>query len=472
MKNILFANLGNRNISFQGKTFDGKNEKPFGCSSFREFTKVILDNYDQYEQYITLNIIPSILEHLEFKVDLIVLFYSDTPEGERNDQDTIYEAEIFKKKLFQLYPTIQTELRAFKCKVVDSEALMKRYQNYFRSFKKEYPKGDFHICDAGGTPQQKMAMKIIAEFMFEEEQLHVYGVELSGNEISSVINLKAVEYRNVIAQMQIISLLYAGDYVGALLIIENNSVSSSSFLKNTLKYCDYLMSNNVDQAIRFGKNNFRKKDLENNPSIIPLLGNELILNNYPVFEELMSEDDFLRSSLILSIAQWNRFKNSYGLAILFYSIFVEQYISAVIAKQSTPYELEGSVEKFNRFLVAMDEKKIFPEYIFPEYIDKQKMNYANLPFKISLASSIPIVLNNKLMSLISNSNSYLLRVKSENTIGLDTLRNKFAHEGKFIPSEDFNKFSLIYDGFEKTMMLPDNNIFNQLNENLIQIITS
>ncbi len=40
----------------------------------------------------------------------IIIFYSDLPAGERNNQDTIYEAEILKKIFEQQYSHITVEI--------------------------------------------------------------------------------------------------------------------------------------------------------------------------------------------------------------------------------------------------------------------------------------------------------------------------------------------------------------------------
>ena len=63
---LLFANIGNRNISFQNKSFDKltDDQKLLFGGSFKAFSQTILSDFEQFASELSVNIINQLLEAL------------------------------------------------------------------------------------------------------------------------------------------------------------------------------------------------------------------------------------------------------------------------------------------------------------------------------------------------------------------------------------------------------------------------
>ncbi len=121
---ILISNIGNRNISYKGTTYPtfSKDTKEI-LGSFREWTEKLWKNFNEEKEYITLNIIDTLLDERKKAIDKIYLFYSDHQVGERNDQDTLFEAKIMKYLIEEKYQ-IQVEVKKVNAIVIDNNALL------------------------------------------------------------------------------------------------------------------------------------------------------------------------------------------------------------------------------------------------------------------------------------------------------------------------------------------------------------
>jgi hypothetical protein len=73
--------------------------------------------------------------------------------------------------------------------------------------------------------------------------------------------------------------------------------------------------------------------------------------------------------------------------------------------------------------------------------------------------------------LYQSYNSYYLTLKNDNSkIGIDSVRNKFAHEGRHVTLEVFEKFIPLMDELEAAF-LSSKNLFEELNEDLIKAMS-
>jgi hypothetical protein len=97
MKNILLANIGNRNIKYNGKSIE-KTDK-----TFFEFTKYLYEEIENEKQNIHINILDSILN--DYKIDKIYLFATN----QEHHQDTYYEAKILQYLLKDKYEIVLIE---------------------------------------------------------------------------------------------------------------------------------------------------------------------------------------------------------------------------------------------------------------------------------------------------------------------------------------------------------------------------
>ena len=63
---LLFANIGNRNINFQGKNFDrlSDDQKLLFGGSFKSFSQTLLSDFEQFAPDLSVTIVNQILEVL------------------------------------------------------------------------------------------------------------------------------------------------------------------------------------------------------------------------------------------------------------------------------------------------------------------------------------------------------------------------------------------------------------------------
>lgn len=459
---ILLANLGNRNINFRGKLFsDCSAEEKLGTSNFRSFTKVLLTQYEEFNHEITLNILPNLISNQDSAPDKLFLFYTDSPQEERNDQDTIYEGDIVEKKLKEQYPNIEITKFPLKCRPTNSDEMMKRYRMYLRNIIKNTVISEVIICESGGTPQQKFALKIISEFLFDAELLKSFSVEVGKDKIN-IVQQPSIEYKNIIVEEQVSALITTGDFSGALTLMKyKNSLGPNKKLLRLLELSHFLMKNDLKKAKSVlsgcGIENFNISEANKKA-----LGSFSIFSqSYIYFDELISENDYLTSCVLLSIGEWKLNQHLYGEASLFYSIFIENYLSAVINYAAPSHDVSGFGEKFDRFINAIQNGEIFEGLKFPEYIDIQKG--ASVPFKIVVSEHIKDEVNQKIVVEIKQVNSHIKKMNGEKiTIGLDTLRNKYAHEGRHISEDDFKPFLGFCNEIHALFRMPNQSIFDIL----------
>lgn len=459
---IILANLGNRNINYREKIFsECSAEEKLGALNFRDFTQILLARYEELNDDITLNILPDLIKSQSSKPDKIYIFYTDTPQEERNNQDTVYEADIIIKKMNEQYPSIEIIKYPLKCRPTDTDELMKRYRMYLRNIIKNTSISDVIICESGGTPQQKFALKIMSEFLFDADILKSFSVEVGCNDIK-IRQQPSIEYKNIIVEEQISALITTGDFSGALTLMKyKNTSNPNKKLLLILELSHFLMKNDLKKAKSvlngcsiesFAISDVNKKALS---------GLSLFSHSYNYFADLMSENGHSTSCILLSIAKWKLDQKLYGDASLFYSIFIENYLSSVISYAAPGYDPSGSLEKFDRFMIAIRKGEIFEGISFPEYIDIQKG--ATLPFKIFVSDFIKHELNHKIVSEIKHINSHIKKMNGDkNPIGLDSLRNKYAHEGKNISEDDFKPFLEFCGKIHTLFRMPDQSIFNIL----------
>ena len=208
MKKILLANIGNRNLKHKGETYFHKTHG----GTFKEWTFNLLNNYKTVVTDLAINILNDLLEVQKEHLSEVILFASNQIEEQKQDQDTIYEGEILKRLIESQYG-LSVRVIEVNCKVTDNDLLLRFYRNQLFELKNQY-NGDLEIviCDAGGTAQQKSALKITTEFMLEIDRFEVWYV----NPDSHLEAVKQQEYRRIIDEIQVSSLVQNGQFEGAL----------------------------------------------------------------------------------------------------------------------------------------------------------------------------------------------------------------------------------------------------------------
>lgn len=461
MSRVLITNLGNRNITWKGKTYNEiiKTEnQPFKISSFLEWTESLEQQYSLIENDLDINIFNPLIESNP-RPDKIILIYSDQSQlNTRTDQDTIIEARLIKIILQNKYnfKEEQIKLEAVKAKVIDTGALMNSYRKKLNFIKKEgFSK--VIICDAGGTAQQKMALKIMAEFMFEGEQYEIKYTE--DNAIVSDVSI--LEYRSVINKEQAIKLIKSGEFLAAIEILGYNLNDVPSDIAGRMAiHLFWKYTGNVKKAQNAIKSN---SVLANNTLLEPYLNNQSTSKNIEL--QVFFGNDLLQLTEKLIKVHYLIQKKKYSEAVLVFSQFYEYYFDLIIVNLS-------------------------PEYNFGRPYSKNNTEEQAIELNTFIAIHYPNLQNHK--PRIDQINTKLLVVKAlftSQTIGeiafilsphinftddfidnqsINAVRNKIAHEGLFIDDNTWNK-SYIYinnciNDIIAVFKIPDLNIYEELSK--------
>ena len=458
--NILLANLGNRNITYNNipyQELETSNVQGSSYLDFYQWTKNILDNYEEEKKNLDINIINPLVKYPN-KPDKIIFFYSDQSQlATRTNQDTIFEARIIKLILLDKYgfKEEQIELLPIEVKVIDTGKLMLAYRFFFNKIKKtNFTK--ITICDAGGTAQQKMALKIIAEYMLEPEQYVIKYAEK--NTIVSDVCIN--EYRNIIDKEQAIQLIRQGELVAASQILkydwQANKPSLAQVLHMHVLYRYYGNQKSAIQELTKIKNLAQYQlliDYSNN--IAYSLNNEL--SEYFSIDWIKLTEKFYKVLFLLEI-------KSYSLAILTLSQFYEELLIISVDKLSEEYNFG----KFSKRKKLTEEQrtnlKSFIDLNYPQLVENHKADIGNLSTQILIGKKLFPKSLQKICNFLSVHVDYTDNTKPSQTI--NTIRNKIAHEGLFINEKQFLKeygyISSLIINIKNELKLNKENLFKEL----------
>ena len=190
MKNILLANLGNRNLYYRNTKGDYLTivnyikevnlqqyillNETFATEEydFRQFTK---DIWEQMEAGIFDDTLvdPRTLtasDLCEHPYEHVYLFYTDQQGTRFEYQDTLYEAlilqRLFKKKL----PNLPVELILIAGNPSDEKNLYVQYTPILKSLLTQHPDVQIVFHDVGGTTQMKLVTKTLLEYYLRQQQ--------------------------------------------------------------------------------------------------------------------------------------------------------------------------------------------------------------------------------------------------------------------------------------------------------------
>lgn len=452
MQKILLANIGNRNITYKGKS---KSVILQGDEAhFRNGTEYLLNQYFEEKQYIQANILPPLIEDLKSNLQTIYLFGSNQPEGEWNIQDTVYEAYLLQKMFCELYPEIEVVVLEITCRVVDINALMKYYRDVLNNLFQKHPEDQFIICDAGGTTQQKTSLKIIAEYLLKDECFEMYNINyINGKSILEKI--KSLEYRRVIDQEQINALINQYDYLGAKTIYTGNRRNVTDALSNYLSIAALLFSNESDNAAGLALHPTKE-----------LIKNELIksIGEYSFYDRaiekwnsLFTQSVIFKLCLILDIAACFHKLKDWGFTTLYYHIFLERFLNEVVAPFTGVSDLSKNWVKVRTEII---EGRLFSGITVLADRQVSETYSASVPVLVDLAKN----LKNELVDEVLNS------IKAEHLSLFSGNRNKFAHEGRPLKQENVKFLFSTFNKWHSQFHLSSVTIFDKINKDLNNLL--
>ena len=461
MKKILLSNIGNRNIKYKGKTFI----KEIHGEDFKEWTKNLLDNFPSEREFLEINILNDLLDEIISETSTIILFASNQVNEVKQDQDTLFEAQIMKKLIEEKYFGVEVKIEEIHCKVTDNDELLRRYRSKLKNYKNIFSEHHFVICDAGGTPQQKSALKIMTEFMLDETAFEVRYVNPNG----ILEPVKQIEYRKIILSEQIKVLIEKGEYRAALEIWgitdpTDNKICKGDFEK-LLCYA-YFRFNHQHEIV--SEMSFKVNFLEKNADIIEYRQKNTSILHLE-WEDVMSPESLflLGEHLETLFFRWQ--KRQYNECILSLSVLYEFYLYATI-EHKFGYKLTNS-EKF-----SSEQKKL---------IDVAKKRFTNVatafpdeimhgvPFLLVVAENIEISTSQKFLKIlkkyISTGSKWKFSSNDSKTMGINTVRNKIAHNGKYVDQKFVNEYipylPMLVEGIFEIFKIEES-YFNLLNEKI------
>ena len=319
---IFFANIGNRNLNWN-------KELTKEIRGFRNETNYLLANFDLFKEEIDVQIIPPLLVKFG-PYDKIILVATDGS----HEQDTIHAAEMVKRLLIKNYHDLkenQIQIQRLTFSIIEDEKVLNFYKGAFYQLLKTFEaQFELHICDAGGTPQQKLAMKIMADFIVPEEQLKILYIDQQNE--STLVNLTG--YRNIIQGQAVIRLIQTGSYRAALVLRNREEVLIGKGGKNKadklIRLGYYLINNQWPLKLKNEyKGNYFPKD-PNLDKLIESLFAEIPCLSLNPFEGMNNQWFLCSQNYYLS--RFYLEQNEFNKAILCFANFYEKFYNDLARK--------------------------------------------------------------------------------------------------------------------------------------------
>lgn len=466
MPRLLLTNIGNRNLLYQGKTITEhiKDHQVRSAANFREFTRQLLADPDDpesnlikgsHEGNLQLAILDRLLDVHREEIDrgdlrTLVLYYSDQQDT-RNDQDTIYAARVMKNLIGRSFPTLDVRLECVEGKVTDNDALMRHYRSSLLRFLETIPDARFLICDAGGTPQMKYALKITSEFVLSQDHYTVEYVNQDG----SIEPVPQAEYRRIIVQEQLLLMIRQLDYKGCLVLTEGRKDLAPG-VRELIEFAHYRFNAREAEARNAAK---RVPQYLNNQWLKAYIDLKPLGHKDELEEALESKGYWIvcehlgRALACLEIADATAF-------VLYFQLSIEAYLNHLI-HVNTDYKILD----INR-----------AEEAIKRYQAKQPTGSRQLSGMILLlkmVQEVPEEYRHK--GILQACNRLLDPVKNWGEGSLRSLRNQIAHQGKGVEMNQLKGAPLpsietIFKDFQSWFGLGNESFYRSFNRELEEII--
>lgn len=443
MKNVLIVNIGNSNLRHSSLPRNPRLPE----SNYREATRVLLEQYDVESANIQVGLIPEWLNHLGLDAGTIYIYGSNNPNAaDLNKQDTLYAARIVEWKLKEGYPFFDIKTKETPLRAVDADGLMQFFRKELLELLCAHPDSHFYLLDAGGTPQQKSALKLNLEYLLPSNRFNVYNAERDEFNQTRIVPLPSLEYRRMIDQIQARSLVRQYNYSGALTLLDRKeAVNSNQHLIQTVRLAETLFSNHPEN------------------------GKECYDDLYEILKPKVAFLDFLNPmfslQLILEIARVYYKQQNWSLALLYYHIFYERVLNFIITKHLKEMSREDLISNIEDtagwppFIQAISDKSIFPNADLPTGANEWR--HLSLKVKYALVKSLE-----------DDFSISFLKALSKNKLDkLSKRRNKVAHEGRHLKWEHVKPNVEGFKTWHSLIGLKEEELwFDKLNNNIEELL--
>jgi len=467
---ILLANIGNRNLKLKADARDMADIAKEKKLSFRAYTQQLWHELQAGKRSVEdfdIAIIPEmLLRHHAGECKAIHLFYSDQlPDVPQNGQDTVYSSQIIGKVLEASgYSVI---LNKIDFSVVDYERLMKYYRRHLIKLLEDVEQDKIILLDAGGTSQQKLSLKIVAEFLVPEERLEVYNGIIRADKGTDIEPVPLNEYRSILSVLQAEQLIEQGLYHAALnLLGEKTSPVLQIALRTLSNQIDSIPMDgeqrNAIEQLKSGK--FGKSDFK-------------LLSDFPqstlAYNPLIHDNLLKNCQRRLSIAEFYDKKESYTDFILSAYQFIEEFLDScakVVLNVENKYKNENIIIK-QEFHPEWIEAAKEVSVVLDNY-DKLLKNEGKQGVKLSVytLSELCCQANDEVLKGIATGIRRFIYFQSidEKKAGISQLRNKMVHDGTGVTKEIIGKnlpgFIDTFRTWPALLGLPEENYFIRANK--------
>lgn len=461
MKKILISNIGNRNLKLNGKfiskIFDADENISFREQTFLIWEQIQKNSFNGELEPVILN---EVIEKEKHELEKVIVFSSDMPEPLRNDQDTIFEGEILCAILKQSYPEIEFINVPFNASVFVHDELFRKYHRFLSGLKNEYPDIKIIYCDAGGTSQQKFAIKISLEYLFDPTQFIVYYVAQEQKGRSSLIRGESYEYRKIVDMEHALQAIRSSSYQVASQLLSKNGIRTNSdegkllvFLDHRLRLFFHLAeidARQISGTVKFKVPLFIEDYYKKEP-----------VGNYKGWDQILDKNDFFQLCEILIASQWKYLNNQIEQAVHFFAMFYENYLLMII-QEHFGYKVRKNYDYYMELLIKEIKDGLLK---LPEGIQPVK----GIPLQIVFTEQLEFDNHLKLLKSLRMLNSVL----SGNSSGIDKIRNDYAHKGKSITKDIFeNKpfFNHFLECFKLMGIDFTRNYYDEMHNEICEII--
>lgn len=436
MKKIILANVGNRNILFKGEAIHPTN--------YRQNSRELWDRWEEVKEDIQPNIISEVIRHYGEELEQVILFASDAPEGpSRNDQDTIYAAQMLQKYYEQHLPEVPVKLIKVTHTVVEENDLVGFYFAELRKLKRNHPDLFPIVCDAGGAPAMKNALKNTAEFLYQDGYLLVKVLHASHG-ISQLKEEPPLGYRKLQLAEICRFLILKGQYFAVRQLIHKDP--KTDLLHQFLEIGELRINLRYQEVAKLAKGLSHKVyDLEVK-ALLQFLANKKL--DHAQLNELITDSAGFVLREMLGFARYAYDAGDYSKALLHLQIFFESYLQFGISKV---YGLdlfksyEGASDELMAKIKDLPNVELYLKRT--KFSELRKGNPAMILALEYDADANPILnpIHIKILSLAKQLFFSWNNAVHHDTKYLDSLRNKYAHNGLTVRKSDLSKLAVPFE---------------------------
>ena len=507
MAKILLANIGNRNLVEDlgneqiGSLADMK-KQPIGYlekNQFKTLTKGWLQDIKKDNALLDLfriNILNAVLEK-EKGFDKIYLFASNQSSAnseKETRQDTIYAAEIIQLILGKSENFSKVEVNIIKMaknpSKVDEQIL--EFREKMTDILSSHSNDEIIICDSGGTPQQKSALKLVTEYVLNKtEKLKFYQVVDNSDDVP-VLSQKddakpqsLYQYRQIIDAQQIELLIDKGEYCAA------SSIRASSLKEKNEEFKDDEMWKvlqfwyfRLEDRRKDAKKCVQEMMKEDIPATEELKEKYKLLDDFKknktvgkkqaLFTPVLNGEDYKILCDIFSIADFHFYTTKdYTKSIHAFYVFIERFANILVDKyyisdfkskiDNNDFNLRNDIHLPNHIRLSKKNPPIRLAYL---------KRYHSSKMFINLVDSF-IQINGTLQQTTEEN---VKRGEALKCQGIDQLRHKIMHD---FEGTDLIEIDTYSPNFEKHismwrkelgMPLSVENVFVKANEEIKQAL--